>query len=410
VRRLVGDSDSVRRQNRTLVLATLREEGALSRTGLAARTGLSNASITAITQDMLAQGLLTELRDEDRGEGRIRGRPAVRVGFDRAAASAALIELEVNRARFSVVDYSGTLVDRLEFALAPDAFSSVDPGDYLNQGLVQLAGRNRQEFRQLNRVAISVQGMLARDGGALKWSPIAGMADVHLADAVSTAFGVPVRLHKRGSLLAEGSRLLDPNLRDADVATIFVGSTVSMGLAVKADALGRSQGRATEFGHMNHIPNGALCRCGARGCIEAYAGDYAILRTAYSVPETAVPAASVPLSQYEGLIQQAAAGDRNARHAFNMAGRAIGYGLSRVMALVAPSHVLVIGPGARAFHLMRPEIEAALQSSLIHRINGSPQLMVQLDEQEPVYRGLLIKTLNDIDAEFAELPAAAQSA
>src|SRR3546814_12418462 len=38
------------------------------------------------------------------------------------------------------------------------------------------------------------------------------------------------------------------------------------------------------FGHMLHIPGGAMCRCGARGCIEAYAGFYAVLRTAFEVP------------------------------------------------------------------------------------------------------------------------------
>lgn len=410
MRRLVSDSDSVRRQNRGLVLAALRTHGSLSRTSLASETGLSNASITAITQDMLAQGLLTELREEDRSEGKNRGRPAVRVGFDRAAASTALIELEVNRARFSLVDYGGTLIDRLEFPLAPDVFKANDPADYLNQGLVQLAGRNRPEFASLARIAVSLQGILARDGGSLKWSPIAGLADAQLVGAVSGAFNVPVRLHKRGRLLAEGSRWLDPSLRAESVATVFVGSTVAMGLTVHGDNLGRGEEGATEFGHMNHIPDGALCRCGSRGCVEAYAADYAILRTAYSVPETAVPAASVPPSQYEGLIQRAERGDRNAQHAFNTAGRAIGYGLSRVLALVDATHILFIGPGARAFHLLRPEIEAALKASLVYRINGAPQMRVQLDEQEPVYRGLLMKTLGDLDRHFAHQPAAAQSA
>jgi predicted NBD/HSP70 family sugar kinase len=410
VRRLVSDSDSVRRQNRELVLSALRAHGPLSRTNLATETGLSNASITAITQDMLAQTLLSDLREEDRAEGKNRGRPAVQVGFNRTSASAALIELEVNRARFSLVDYGGTLIDRLEYPLAPDAFKANDPADYLNQGLVQLAGRNRRELAGLARIAISLQGILARDGGSLKWSPITGLADVQLVEAVSAAFNVPVRLHKRGRLLAEGSRWLDPALRTASVATVFVGSTIAMGLTVHGDSLGRGEDGATEFGHMNHIPNGALCRCGARGCVEAYAADYAVLRTAYSVPDTAVPAASVPLSQYESLIHRAESGDRNTQHAFNTAGRAIGYGLSRVMALVDPSHVLFIGPGARAFHLLRPEIEAALKTSLVYRINGAPQMMVQLDEQEPVYRGLLMKTLADLDRHFAGLPAVAQTA
>src|SRR5690606_28992339 len=150
------------------------------------------------------------------------------------------------------------------------------------------------------------------------------IANQPFAHDIPTAFAIPVTLHKRGRLLAEGVRWLDPSLADSSDATVFVGSTIAMVITFRVQCIGRAHGGATEFGHMNHAPNGALCRCGTRGCIEAYAADYGILRTAYSVPETAAPAPAVPLQQYEGLIARADAGDRNATHAFNLAGRAIG--------------------------------------------------------------------------------------
>src|SRR5690606_10302462 len=150
-------------------------------------------------------------------------------------------------------------------------------------------------------------------------------------------------------------------------------------------------------GHMNHLPNGALCRCGMRGCIEAYASDYGVLRTAYSVPETATPAPAVPLHEYDGLIARAESGDRAATHAFNIAGRAAGFGLSRRRAAFAPAHVFMVGPGARAFALMQAEINAALASALVCRVNGLPEVIAHHDEKEPVFKGLLMKTLNDID-------------
>jgi len=59
--RTVSDSDSVRRQNRGLVLSALRMQGAQSRTALASLTGLSHASMTAIMSDLLTQGLVAEV-------------------------------------------------------------------------------------------------------------------------------------------------------------------------------------------------------------------------------------------------------------------------------------------------------------------------------------------------------------
>lgn len=402
--RNVGDSDMVRRQNRGLVLAALRLHGPLPRTQLAAETGLSHASITAITQDMLVQGLLAELPERDRPDQKTRGRPLVRIGFQRMAASVCLVEIDVTRARISLVDYGGTLIDRLESALPPQAFAATSPVALLVERIGHLQARNPEHAARLKRVAISVQGILDRDGVRLRWSPIPHFAGPDIAGGVGAALGRPVTLYKRGRLLAEGTRWLDPDLRDASVATVFVGPTVAMGMTFRGQILGRGEDGGTEFGHMNHVPGGALCRCGMRGCIEAYASDYGVLRAAYSVPETAQPAGAVPAAEYDALIARAQRGDRAATHAFNMAGRAIGYGLNRLMAVYDPSHVIIVGPGARALPLMHAEIAAALSASLVCKVNGAPEIRMHRDEQEPIFRGLTMKTLNELDqTEFSAL-------
>ena len=402
----IGDSDSVRRQNRALVLEALRAAGSLARTQLAGATGLSHASITAITQAMIAQGVLADLPGA-RGDQRTPGRPAVQVGFNRAAAYVVVVELEVNRARLSLVDYGGTLVDRIEVPLTPTSFRDLPAPRLLAERIAQLRSRDPVAMARLRRIAISVQGILDKSGASLAWSPVPGLAGADLVTPLSAAFGVPVTLSKRGRLLAEGTRRLAPTLGAASIATVFVGSTVAMGLSAPGRWPGRGEEGATEFGHMNHVPGGALCRCGMRGCIEAYAADYGILRTAFSVPETAPPAAAIPAAEFDHLISRGMSGDRAAAHGFNLAGRAIGYGLSRMLALFAPSHVVIVGPGTRAFPLMRAEIDMALADSLVGRISGLPQLRTLSDESEPVFQGLVAETLRQLDrTEIAALPAA----
>lgn len=406
--RTVSDSDSVRRQNRGLILEGLRAFGPQSRTALASLTGLSHASVTAIMQDLLAQNLVEELTAAERTDSRSRGRPATMVGFRRDAAYVALFEVDVNRARASLVDYSGVLVDRIETEITPSTFKNLSAFEFFSQRLANLRARTPKAETSLLRVAISVQGILDRDGVGLKWSPIVGLAGPSFVPQLAEQAGVRVTLHKRGRLLAEGTRWLDSSLKDASVATVFVGSTVAMGLSLHGQIMGRGEDGATEFGHMNHVPDGALCRCGMRGCIEAYAADYGVLRTSYSVRETAPPAPAVPPQQYAQLIQKAELGDRAETHGFNVAGRAIGFGLGRMLAMFDPSHILIVGPGARALRVMRPEIEAALKATLVCRINGMPEIRAHMDEKEPIFRGLMMKTLHEVDQdEFAALAASA---
>ena len=394
--RHVSDSDTIRRQNRTLVLEALRRHGPTARTQLAGITGLSHASITAITQDMLAQGVLTEL-PEERSEEKPRGRPAVRIGLARGIACVCLVEVDVTRVRLSLVDYGATLVDRIEFALAANQFKTDDPVAFIAAAVTRLKERNAEACRRLRRIAVSVQGILDKAGTGLAWSPVQSLSGHDIVGDLTAVFRVPVSLIKRGRLLAEGTRRLDPELSDATVATVFIGSTVAMGLSSPSRALGRGDLGATEFGHMNHMPNGALCRCGMRGCIEAYAADYGVLRTAYSVPETTQPAAAIPANEFEQLIGRAQNGDRNATHAFNLAGRAIGYGLARLLALFEPSHIVIVGPGARAFNLMKAEIDLALSGSLVGKISGLPNVRTLRDESEPIFQGLAAETLAELD-------------
>jgi predicted NBD/HSP70 family sugar kinase len=92
-----------------------------------------------------------------------------------------------------------------------------------------------------------------------------------------------------------------------------------------------------------------------------------------------------------------------------MAGRAIGYGLSRLMTIAAPVHVVITGPGANAFELMRAEIDAALKESLVAKVNGAPSITVQHDEREPIFQGLLRGSLDALDQAFAAATPASEA-
>jgi predicted NBD/HSP70 family sugar kinase len=397
--RSVADSDSVRRQNRGLVLSTLRQLGPMSRTQLAGVTGLSHASISAIGKELIGQQILVD--NAGPGPARARGRPAVDVAFNRGIRFAAVIELDVNHARFSLIDYAGTLVDRIDVPLDRDLFRDTQPADFIIANIETIRRRTPEADGRFGSVSISVQGMLDRQADGLTWSPIAHVSGKSIVGPVSAAFGVATSLHKRGRLLAEGARLLYPEFGRQSIAAVFIGSTVAMGLSLP-ELNGASDTGATEFGHMNHILEGARCRCGMRGCIEAYAADYGVLRTAYGVPEKVPPAAAVPPAAYEELMHLARTGRRNAIHAFNTAGRAIGFGLGRMMTITAPAHVVITGPGTSAFELMQAEIEAALNASLVCRINGAPTITVHHDEREPIFQGMVMRTLEGLDSMLFE--------
>ena len=180
------------------------------------------------------------------------------------------------------------------------------------------------------------------------------------------------------------------------LAALSLGHSIGLGV-VHADSYESPRARAPGFGHMIHSHGGALCRCGSQGCIEAYAGSYAILRAAFKVPPSTTPANFVPFMQIEKIADQARHGDRVAKSAFREAGTAIGNGLARLISLHGKMPVIFTGPGVRFFDLMRPGIDEGLSASLGVQIEGPPEMSASLDEERLVFEGHLNHTMSAID-------------
>ncbi len=95
------------------------------------------------------------------------------------------------------------------------------------------------------------------------------------------------------------------------------------------------------------------CRCGARGCIEAYAGFYAMLRTAFDVPLDTIPAKFVPIAELDKIAASARQGGRRNVLAFRQAGLA-----PRQWPLAGPEPrtsgmpIVITGPGVRYYDLL----------------------------------------------------------
>jgi len=148
------------------------------------------------------------------------------------------------------------------------------------------------------------------------------------------------------------------------------------------------------------MPNGGLCRCGARGCVEAYAGFYAILRAAFEVPMDTIPAKFVPVAEIDKIATRARQGNRMAQLAFRHAGAALGFGLSRLLSLHGPMPVFITGPGTRYQDLLQAGIEEGLAQTHVVRLGGMPTLTIVADEPSLVFEGHLNLAFSIVDQDI----------
>ncbi|HEV7415736.1 MAG TPA: helix-turn-helix domain-containing protein, partial [Tianweitania sediminis] len=96
--------DDLRLRNRHLVLSAVRVGGATSRTALANRTRLSHSTISAISADLIGDGVLCESPDAMQGR---RGRPQIALALQQQAALVVTALLSLNNLSVALVDYAG---------------------------------------------------------------------------------------------------------------------------------------------------------------------------------------------------------------------------------------------------------------------------------------------------------------
>lgn len=393
-----SSTELIRRQNRALVLGALRRKNGQSHTELAVGTGLASATVTAITQELVNERIIERTESPPAGG---RGRPRILFKQRRSAAYAAFVRISSDMLQYSMVDYSGTLIYRTE-EKRDNAGQTVEAfAANIRAALVRLAEKSRVSRNDLKAISISSKGLVADDHTTLLWSSVLGSQQIDMRKTLEPDWQANVTLNHESLLVASA---LHTSLSQSEgkpiprLAALSLGHSIGLGV-VHADLLESPRARAPGFGHMIHSHGGARCRCGSNGCIEAYAGSYAILRAAFKVPSNTVPANFVPYAEIAKIASAARNGDRISKSAFREAGTAIGNGLARLISLHGKMPVVFTGPGVRFFDLMRPGIDDGLSASLGVQIEGPPEISLSLDEERLVFEGHLNHTMAAIDRE-----------
>jgi predicted NBD/HSP70 family sugar kinase len=287
----------MRAHNLALVLQTVANGADRpSRAAVAAATGLTRATVSALVDDLITGGLLSE---HD---------PAPRTGAGRPAAGLALapdgptglgLEINVDYLAACVVDLTGSVRHRFE---AYGDQRPLSPAAAL-AALGRVAARARDAAAADGLViagaALAVPGLVA-PGGLVRVAPNLGWQDVDapaLLREVPALADLPITVDNEANLAALG----ELRAGGGDAATfLYVSGEIGIGAGIVLDGELYRGGRgwSGEIGHLTVFPDGPRCRCGANGCLEQYAGQEAMAADA----DTAASALGIALAAVVNLL------------------------------------------------------------------------------------------------------------
>lgn len=312
-------------------LGLIRRHGEHTRSELVARTGLSRTAVNQRLDALAAAGLIVEMS----GEVPTRGRPADRFAFNAERGHVLVADMGVTQARIALCDMVGRIV--CERVIEVDV--GLDPEIVMDQLTVSFdAVLDEAGVGEALGIGVGVPAPVKADAGFSVNPPI--MPSWNRFDVpawLANRYSVPVLLEKDANVMAYG----EARFRYADVGNLMlvkVGTGIGAGVVIGGELFRGSDGAAGDIGHTPvetlQPEDGPLCKCGNRGCLEAYAGGWAILRD--------LRERDSPRYVHADLVELIAAGDPEALEMIRRSGRLIGSAIASSINLFNPQ-VVVLG-------------------------------------------------------------------
>lgn len=339
------------------LLAVLRPGPARTRAELMASTGLARSTVTQRLDALQRAGLVVPA-GESLSTG---GRPPGRFAFHAAGGTLLVADVGASAMRAARCDLSGRVLD--------DRTRSQD----VAAGPEEVLGHVAELFEDLlvaatapprvRGVAVSVPGPVEFASGRVVSPPImTGWDGYAIPDRFTTTYACTVMVDNDVNAMAVGEqRVCYPD--EEHLLMVKVGTGVGTGIVAGGQVLRGALGAAGDLGHVHiTLPDVApadepVCRCGNRGCVEAYSGGWALVRD--------LRAAGLAVASVDDAVAAVRSGAPEAVRAARRAGRILGEAVAGAVNLLNPSVVVVGGQLARAEeHLLAGVREVVYRRSL----------------------------------------------
>ena len=399
-----SDRGLMKQMNQQFVLQLIQGRGPISRSEITRISGLSPASVSGIANKLIDLGLVHEVGEVE-GTGRA-GRRAVLLGLNPHAGSVVGVKLAAHSITCVLTDLDATLLHTIDIPLpaAGAAAAPFDPSVTLEMTIAGieslLAGVSAKPGRLLG-IGVGVNGTVDTEAGISRVAPHFGWHDVPVAEPLAKHFDIPVYLENDARALTIAEQWFGAGREVDHFITVVVGFGIGAGIVANGQLYRGVSSGAGEFGHMVLQPDGPLCSCGKRGCLEALAGAPAILRQleeALAADEETVLVRDNALT-LEVVAQAAETGDPLTLRVLEAAGRWLGYGMVSLVNILNPELVVLNGEALRLGQPFLGPMEAVLREHAFAGMGDSLRIIIEPGGNEVWARGAACVVLRSLFSE-----------
>ncbi|MDQ0872448.1 putative NBD/HSP70 family sugar kinase [Paenibacillus sp. V4I3] len=277
------DQDVIRLHNKQMILEIIKKSRPISRAEITKITKLSPTSVGRIVGELCEQGLVRETALTSVGVGR----KAIMLDIDPQAVFTIGVDIGKKVIKFGVMEFSGELlheerVEHIALQTTPEATAAI-----ISETINLIIAHKNLDKSKIIGIGIGVPGVIDHERGIVQYSSTLGWRNIPFAQFIQDKLHILTVIDNDLKVKILAEYLLGSARGSRKTALIELGTGVGSSLIIDGDIFRGGSNSAGELGHTTLDPNGNMCECGKRGCLQTYIDESAILHEANRIKETA---------------------------------------------------------------------------------------------------------------------------
>jgi predicted NBD/HSP70 family sugar kinase len=312
----------------------------MSRLEISSQTDLSPSTVTNVTSEMFDDGVLIEKGMEES----LGGRPRTILDINPEYGYLVGVDLGETHVQLELFDLT-----RHKLATARKVITAGEnsPENYVQvicERLNTLFASSGISREAILGMGVGVPGIVEHNGQVSVAAPMWDWKPVRLLEILEDELRLPVYVDNGAKAMALAESWFGAGRGVQDMVVILIGTGIGAGVITKGILYRGATNSAGEWGHTKIELDGRSCRCGSRGCLEAYVGAPGIITTLNEISENppALPEAE-QLAVLTQLVQSYKDNDPLARQVFQTTAQVLGAGIANLVNLFNPELIIIGG-------------------------------------------------------------------
>lgn len=371
-----ADQFTVRHHNSALILRTLRQHQTLSRAELAAETGLNRSTVSSIVNELIQQHMMEETTFQSE---RI-GRPGLLLTLNPSYGCTIGIEVNVDYLAATLLDFTYRVIWQARTPLQ----AGLSPADVIMNGIAfTQEAMHEAQYRRIPPLGIGVvlPALIDTHQGTVALGPNLGWQNVPVLKHWQAQFDLPVLVENDANAAAMAEHYLG-NARTIENFVLITGGVgIGGGIMVDGKLLRGQNGYAAEIGHMVVEPDGRICGCGSRGCLETVIGNNNIIEETRQLlhnngeQPSRFTVESIETLSFDDIVQAGLDNDPICQGQLHKIAYHLGLVVSQLGSLFNPEMIIIGGYSHSFLKFLIPEIKTLAQKHSMKTNN--PPLNIQ---------------------------------